>query len=819
MTRFRLFLIAFLSCATLALAGCESAEDKAERFYQAGLTLLEQGDKDRAAIELRNVFDHDGFHKEARMLYAGLVLELGRSQEAYGQYLRLIEQYPDTVEARVALAKLAIAQNNWPEVERHGAAAIALAPDQPEVKSIDLAIQYRKAAIDRDAAKRAEIAAQAEAVLAETRSADTPDDDGLVRVVIDNYIQSDEPAKALGAVNAALERAPVAEDLNLIKVRLLAQTEDIEGTGAHLKNMVEMFPDNVKIKQTMIRWYMSQGDLAGAEAFLRTQAGDDTAPVEGHVAVVQMLQATQGADSARAELTRLQMANAGTENGRFYAGMLASMDFQSGERDKAIADIRAAVDASEQGAQKLRLQVMLAQMLLNTGAEADAHALIDTVLENDASNIPALRMRAARLIDEDKPGEAIVALRSALDQNPRDAATLTLMARAHERDGDTDLVGERLALAMEASGNAVPETLRYAQFLIGQGRQQVAITVLEDARRRTPRNVQLLAALANMYLRSNDWPQARTLALEINRLGTPEAQRASTELEARILQGENRTDDSLALLQEQLGDSSDASANEQVRAIGMIVQTQIRSGKTNAARTTLNEALAEHPENPDLQLLSAVLFAVEGEFDQSEAIYRTLLGRFPGNELPVRMLVNMLNGTGRPDEAKKVLDTALDTMPDRLSLLWMKASYLENDGDYDAAIAIYEKLYEANSGIPVLANNLASLITTHRDDPESLTRAANIVRRLRDTKVPAFQDTYGWIAYRRENYDEALEYLEPAAQALISDPLVQYHLGMTYVALGRIEEAKAQLEKTLEMAGDSPLPQFEKARETLAGLN
>ena len=41
---------------------------------------------------------------------------------------------------------------------------------------------------------------------------------------------------------------------------------------------------------------------------------------------------------------------------------------------------------------------------------------------------------------------------------------------------------------------------------------------------------------------------------------------------------------------------------------------------------------------------------------------------------------------------------------------------------------------------------------------------------------------------------------------------------MTYVALNQTDDAKAQLEKTLEIAGDSPLVQFEQAREALAGL-
>jgi Flp pilus assembly protein TadD len=84
--------------------------------------------------------------------------------------------------------------------------------------------------------------------------------------------------------------------------------------------------------------------------------------------------------------------------------------------------------------------------------------------------------------------------------------------------------------------------------------------------------------------------------------------------------------------------------------------------------------------------------------------------------------------------------------------------------------------------------------------------------------IPAFQDTYGWIAARRGDHAEALSYLRPAALGLSGDPLVQFHLGMTYAALDRKTAARETLALALELAGDSDLPQFEVARAKLAEL-
>jgi tetratricopeptide (TPR) repeat protein len=157
-------------------------------------------------------------------------------------------------------------------------------------------------------------------------------------------------------------------------------------------------------------------------------------------------------------------------------------------------------------------------------------------------------------------------------------------------------------------------------------------------------------------------------------------------------------------------------------------------------------------------------------------------------------------------------------MPASDTLRMMRASELEKANDIDGAIAIYEALYTEDSSNQVLANNLASMLGAHRDDPASLERAFAIARRLRGLDVPAFQDTYGWIEYRRGNYNEALASLEPAAKGLPNDPLVQYHLAKTYLALDRKDEARATLTVALELAGESPLPQFADAKKLLDGL-
>ena len=203
----------------------------------------------------------------------------------------------------------------------------------------------------------------------------------------------------------------------------------------------------------------------------------------------------------------------------------------------------------------------------------------------------------------------------------------------------------------------------------------------------------------------------------------------------------------------------------------------------------------------------------------SEQILRDMIAEDPAQQTAVGQLYVQLRRMGRVDEARAVLNAGLEVSPDSVRLLQYQAGELEAMGDIEGAIAIYEDLYSRNSSNVTVANNLASLVSTFRDTPESLERAAAVARRLRGTDIPAFQDTYGWIAYRQGNHEEALEYLRPAAEGLPNNPLVQYHLGMTYMALNQTENARTSLERALELAGpETTLPQMAVARETLEQL-
>ena len=791
----RFSILVFLTFGLALLAACDTAEERAQAHYEKGMALLQDGDVERALIEFRNVFKLNGFHKEARLVYAQTEETRGNVQEAYGQYLRLVEQYPENLDGRRALARLASDLSNWEEVARHVKVAEGLAPKDPVVLAVRVGLDYRNALRDEDK-NATELAVKA----SETLLVEYPDLPTARRVVIDDLMRRQDWTAALAAIDAGMEQAPDSRLLYLQRLSVLERLGKDAAIEAQLKDMIQLFPEE-NVHRTLVNWYVGRERIKDAEAYLRERAGQEGAESAMHLELVAFLAQRISPEAAVDEVDRI--LKDGTDKRALFRSVRAGLDFDMGNREPAIIEMEDILKAAEPSEETDKIKVALAKMLIRTNNAVGARALAEEVLAHDATQVDALKMKAGWLIEDDRTGDALLELRQALDQAPRDAETITLMALAHERAGNRDLMGEMLALAVEASGRAPAESLRYVKFLMADEKYLSAEDVLQDALRLKNTNPALLGALGNTYVQMKDWPRTQGVIDRLARIGTDQTKRIANELTARKLASENRTEE----LQNFLGGMAEGEAGQQASA--SIIRLRLAQGDVEGALEYTAELLKDDPENPALRFIQAGILAIDGKPQEAETTFRTLLSEYPKDERVWMALYNLQRSQGKVDEATDVLKEARTALPQSANLKWAAAGEAEQNGDIKAAIAIYEDLYATNSSSLVVANNLASLITSYRDDDESLQRAFAIARRLRGTDVAPFQDTYGWIAHRLGNHEEALGYLEPAANALVDDPVAQYHLAENYVVLGRDDEALARFRKAVDLVeAGAPRPPF-----------
>jgi predicted Zn-dependent protease len=801
----RFAVAAPLLAVALLLAGCDSDAERAEKHYQRALTLLADGDSERAAIEFRTVFRLDPTHVQARQRYAALRRDAGALRQAYGQYRLLVEQDPGNAELHRELADVALELQEFDVAETHAARAVALDPADPMARALKATVDFRKGpGPDRDAA-----VAMARGVLA-----DAPDTVAAHMVLIADRLEAGAPEAALPLIETALQVEPEDRGLHLTRLATLERLGDLEGAGAALRDMTARFPDDADMRTALVRWHLRMGDPDSAEAVLRAAAARDPADSDAGLAVARFLYERSGSEAARAELA----ARASSAPARApYQRALAELDFAEGRRTEAIDGLRALLEDAEDTPDTRELQVALAAMLAETGAATGAAdesaALVESVLAADPANVAALKLRARAAIDADRAQDAITDLRLALGAAPRDAEILTIMALAYERDGARELMGERLALAAEVSGAAPAESLRYASFLMQEDRPGPAEAAVTAALERVPEHPALLEMLGRIHLARGDWPRADQVAGLLRGLGDPSAAAMADALEAEGLRGRGRPDDALALLEGLAGQGADAAA------MAELVRRRVEAGEPEAAQSYLEGVLAAEPDNLPAQLLLAGVEAIAGDAASAGARYRAVIAATPQLADAYQALATLQAGQGDTEAAAATLEAGLAAGADPAQLRFARAGLREARGDIAGAIDDYAVLYARDSASTVVANNLASLLSAS-GETQDIDRAFAIARRLRDTEQPHFQDTYGWILHLRGASSRALDYLVPASEALPGMAQVWLHRGEAELALGRAIEARASFTRALEAAeAGSPLPEAAALRERMSELD
>ena len=796
MLRRAVFVLMLLTSA-FSLSACDSAKQRAQQHYLAGLALLKSGDVDRAMIEFRNVFKLDGTNHDARATYAKLLRDRGDLHESYSQYLRLVEQYPDDIDGNRALAEIALETANFDDAQKYATIAAKLAPEDADIKAILLTLQYKEALRKGDEATRKSLADSATALVAAAPKATQ-----ARQLVIDNLLRAQDWPAALTQIDEGIAQTPLERSYYQLRLGVLGEMKDKAAIEAQLKSMLTVFPKDPTIPTALVSWYISENNLDAAETFLRSRIDAKSADNTPRLALLQFLTLHRGRDVAKAELERL-IASTDTPDKTVLKSLHAAFAFEDGDHKAAIAELQTLVADAPADAKTNAIKVALARMLAADGDQAAASKTIDDVLKADAGQIDAMKLKAGWLIDADNTGEALVVLRDALGQSPQDPALMTLMARAYERDGNRNLEADALLQAVNASNHAVPESLQYAGFLMNDAKYSSAESVLIDAVRVSPTNPDLLSALARTHLAMKDWTRASQDIDTLRALNTATTTDTANQLQVQLLQAQSRGDDLTAFLSN-LANSGASSISADIA----LIRAQAQRGDLAGALTRSADLAAKNPDSAAAQLIHASVLGAMGRTEEEEPILRTMIAKDPKQEAVWNELYRLTLAKGDASASTTVLADALTALPDNADLLWTKAGVLEKSGDVEGAIAIYEGLYAKHSDSEIIANNLASLLATARSDDASLQRAFTVARRLRDSKQPAFQDTYGWISYRLGDYDTAALSLKAAATGLPHDPAVQYHLAAAYAAQHQDAAALAQYKLAAQLIDPAHPPAF-----------
>ena len=789
---------ASLAVALLALAACTSPEQRAQSYLDHGKQLADQGQLDKAALEYRNALQLKPDLVPAIYALGVIAEKKGDYKSAMGSFRDVADRDVKNVDARVHLGQMLVAAGQLDSALKYADEAYALAPERPDVLALKAAVALKlgdaKSAVD----------------YAQSALKAAPGDLNALMVLAAERLKAKDPKAAL----AFLDQASGANDRNvalqLFRLAALQALKDDAGVEGVLKKLAQYYPSDIGFRDALAKWYISKGRKDDAEAVLRSFAAANPKNIQAELAVVSFLRSQKGNEAATAELQA--QIDKGGDTFPFQIA-LAQLTIASGKVSEATDFLNKLIETTTDAKNKTAARVLLARLLVTQKDWAGAGKLADTVLAEDAHNVDGLAVRAAIRMNNGKVDDAITDLRTALNQAPQSAPLILLLADAYERNSNFDLANDQYAKAVQIAKFTPGVALAYAQFLLRYGKADQAERVLTESRSRAPNNAQVLTLLARLKLDRKDWVGAQEIADALRKLNSTADNSTADQIVAGALSGQQKYDEALTVLQSAQSDTDLTGS-----PMAALVRAYVAAGKADAAAQFLQSVLKSSPDNQLAQVLMASLDALNKKPAEAEAAYRAAIAAKPDAPLGYLALIQYYAGTGRLDEAEQTAKDGLAHAPGNAQLQLQLAGILERAGKYSDAINLYETMIKADPRSTVIANNLASLLSDYGTDPGRLDRALEIASRFRTSDVPQFVDTLGWVYYLKGDYTQALTLLKTSADRMPGVAAAQYHLGMTYKALGQDALAQASLEHAVKVAGTAGFPQLDKAKAALDAL-
>ncbi|HET9599063.1 MAG TPA: tetratricopeptide repeat protein [Anaeromyxobacteraceae bacterium] len=446
-----------------------------------------------------------------------------------------------------------------------------------------------------------------------------------------------------------------------------------------------------------------------------------------------------------------------------YAEALA----RAGRVDAALGEALRAIELAPRGA-----------------AGADAQLALGRILQQARRPEGALKAfeAAARL-----EGERVRALpEEARDLDPE---PWRMLARARFESGDVSGASaacEALALLDRAEGAAGLREL--ARRLLDGKNAAAAEGRLRRAVELAPGEADGWKLLARLEETRERWAAAReawNLALRAEP-DDPDALQSAAQLALR----EGDLDGARALLRELVLSSPD-EASARLRATAAWLDAKRPAEAL--------EASAGLDDDRILYMRGLALSALRRWGEAAGTLERVTPAAGEVYALARQQLASVLVHDGKPREAVKALQPAVEASPRDPGLLYALGNAQEAAGQHDVALSQMRALLEVK---PDHADALNFVAYTLAERGESLAEAQAMAEKALHLEPDnaAFLDTLGLVLLRRGHAGRALPPLERAAGLLAGDATVLEHLGDAYRALHRPDDAAAAYRRALRGA-------------------
>jgi tetratricopeptide (TPR) repeat protein len=200
----------------------------------------------------------------------------------------------------------------------------------------------------------------------------------------------------------------------------------------------------------------------------------------------------------------------------------------------------------------------------------------------------------------------------------------------------------------------------------------------------------------------------------------------------------------------------------------------------------------------------AGLMVDQGKVEEARTYLETQRAQNPGryDEL-VMVEAQVLSERGKQDDVFDLLDRVISQDPENIDLLYFRAMTGEKFSRLDILERDLNRIIDID---PENADALNALGYTLTDKTDRHEEALVLIERALELKPDeaAFIDSLGWVMYRLERFDEALDHLRRALDLFPNDE-VAAHLGEVLWMVGEKVEAGKVWDEALKLKPDSEI--------------
>lgn len=725
-------------------------------FYQAA------GNADRATSLFRSAVASTPDDSPSHLALGEHFAATGQRDSAEAHLERALALDPGVIDAKKQMAMLFLTNQ---EVDRADSLVQAILTERPE----DQDAAYLSGRIDlvrgnHDAAfrKLQRVAGRNRDYRFMRRAGDLDYFLGLALYQSGRYREANEQ------LDVVLERYPDSPQARLLAADLAQRRGDSDESMRHLNVLLTQDPSNLAaallLGPVLVRTGVEafEGDLSAVRKMVESKAKETDSPLEARLSLGAFYQAML--EPALAEGTFREASRAFPSDPRSHltVGMHLMAQNQPDSSEAALRRGIALGGGAGTARESAAARKYLAFLLLSQGRTEEADALIDEVLSVRRDDVDALYLAGRMDLAADRPADAVAKLTRVKELAP----------------------GYRFA----ADPQGLDQYLGMAQYAAGQ---------VEEA--------------------------ARTFAASPTTATTPTAHLMRAEMAMR---------------------SGDAAAAEEAarkvleadpgNAGGSIIlgAALLQTSKAAEAERTIAKLLQREPGHVRARMMLGEIHARQGKQDEALASFERVLEADPGNGVALRRVVSLLARSGRGDEAVDRCDSALRAAPENAEFQEIMGNLLVGKGDFTGAedffkravaldakrssshfslgmifersnrpqdaIDAYEKAIEISPEFGAAANNLAWL---YAEAGNELERAWQLAERARTAlpNDPNVVDTLGWVHYKSGSYNRAISLFESCVAKVPKNAIFHYHLGMAYLKSGDSTQARASLQKSLDL--------------------